>query len=132
MIWQDRADDIYREIVDILLTGSEDLRRWLTWGFFEGHIKRYSKSRRKAPIYWCLSTPSGNYSVWLYYHRFNKDTLYKALNDYAKPKVAHEERQLNRLRQEAGPTPTASQQREIDKHETLVEELKNFAADSQA
>jgi hypothetical protein len=127
VIWREQADDIYREAIDILDPGRPDLRPWLRSSFFEGHIKRCSKSRRKAPIYWCLSTPSGSYSVWLYYHRFNKDTLYKALNDYVKPKVAHEERQLTRLRQEAGQTPAVSKRKEIDKQETFVEEVKNFA-----
>ncbi len=32
-------------------------------GFFDDHIKKYSKSRRKAPIYyWKLSSNKGNYS----------------------------------------------------------------------
>jgi hypothetical protein len=31
-------------------------------GFFADHLKRYSKSRRQAPIYWHLSAGNGNYS----------------------------------------------------------------------
>ena len=34
-----------------------DLRTWLATGFFEHHLKRHSKSRRKAPILWQLGTP---------------------------------------------------------------------------
>src|SRR5690606_7479663 len=70
-----------------LLGGDADLRSFLRSGFFDDHIKRYSKSRRKAPIYWQLATPSASYSVWLYYHRFTRDTLYRVLNDYVAPKV---------------------------------------------
>ena len=128
-IWQESADAIYREAVDCLSAGSEDLRHWLQRNFFEDHIKRYSRSRRKAPICWCLSTPSASYSVWLYYHRFTKDMLYRALNDYLNPKVAHEETQLTRIRQDAGQTPTSRQRKEIDEQEGFVEELKNFATE---
>jgi len=129
IIFGHQADDIYREAVAVLDSGALDLRGWLRRSFFQDHIKRHSRSRRKAPIYWCLSTQSGSYSLWLYYHRFNKDTVYKALNDHVKPKVAHEELQLTRIRQEAGATPTNSQQKEIQKQETFVEELKLFATE---
>ena len=54
--------------------------------FFADHLKRYSKSRRQAPIYWPLSTASGSYTLWIYYHRLNDQTLYTALNKYVKPK----------------------------------------------
>jgi hypothetical protein len=48
-------------------------------GFFAEHLKRYSKSRRQAPIYWQLSAGSGSYSAWIYYHRFTADTLFQVL-----------------------------------------------------
>ena len=50
------------------------------------HIKRYSKSKRKAPIYWKLSSNKGNYSIWLYYHRITKDTLFQVLK-YVEDKI---------------------------------------------
>ena len=34
-----------------------------------------------------LATPLGSYAVWLYYHRFTKDTFYKVVNDYVKPRL---------------------------------------------
>ena len=60
--------------------------------FFKFHLSKYTKNRRKSPIYWQLATPSASYSVWLYIHAFTKDTLYRVQNDYAAPKLAHEER----------------------------------------
>jgi len=102
----------------------EDLRPWLAKQFFELHIKMYSKSRRKAPIYWQLATPSASYSVWLYYHRFTRDTLYQVLHDYVAPKVLHEERNLAEMIQASGGKPTASQRKEIDRQEAFVEELR--------
>ena len=45
--------------------------------FFADHLRRYSNSRRQAPIYWPLSTPSSSYTLWLYYDRLTDQTLYK-------------------------------------------------------
>ena len=81
--------------------------------FFEQHLKRYSKSRRKAPIYWQLATPSASYSVWLYAHRLTPDTFFHVLHDVVAPKLGLEERKLLSLTQEFGPNPTASQRKEI-------------------
>ena len=83
VIWGDRADAIQQEACELL--GVPTLREWFRRpaGFFADHLKRYSKSRRQAPIYWPLSTPGGRYTVWLYYHRFSKDTLYRALEQVA-------------------------------------------------
>ena len=78
------------------------LRRWIAQEFFDDHLKRYSSSRREAPIYWQLATSSASYSVWLYVHAFTKDTLYKVQNDYVAPKLVHEERKLEALRRELG------------------------------
>lgn len=103
-----------------------DLRSWVRRSLFEDHIKRYSKSRRKAPIFWRLGTPSGSYSVWLYYPRTTGDTLYRILNDYLEPKLRHEESALLRLQQEGGNSPTAGQQRAIESQETLVAEIQDM------
>jgi hypothetical protein len=59
-----------------------DVRRWLQRDLFTLHLKQYSKSRRKAPIYWPLSTISGSYTLWLYYPSLNSQTLYTAVNDF--------------------------------------------------
>ena len=104
----------------------EDSRYWLAKEFFPLHVKMYSKSRRKAPIYWQLATPSASYSVWLYYHRFTRDTMFQVLNAYVTPKVKHEEMRLTRLVQEAGQSPTRSQQQEIAAQQSFVEELRDF------
>lgn len=65
----------------------EDVRRWLQRDFFAFHLQRYSKSRRKAPIYWPLATPSGSYTLWVYYPSFTSQTLYTAINDFIEPKL---------------------------------------------
>lgn len=65
----------------------DDLRRWLRKEFFAFHLKLYSKSRRKAPIYWPLATASGSYTLWVYYPSLSSQTLYKAINDFIEPKL---------------------------------------------
>ncbi len=66
---------------------STDIRRWLQREFFAFHLQRYSKSRRKAPIYWPLATPSGSYTLWVYYPSLTNQTLYTAINDFVEPKL---------------------------------------------
>ena len=86
----------------------------------------YTKSRRKAPIYWQLATPTASYSVWLYLHDLNKDTLFRVQADYVAPKLAHEQRQLDGLRAEAGPNANASQRKAIEAQEAFVGELQTL------
>lgn len=104
----------------------ENLRAWLAREFFPLHIKMYSKSRRKAPIYWQLATPSASYSVWLYIHAFSKDTLFRVQNDYVAPKLAHEERRLESLTSELREGATAAQRKQLATQEAFVEELRTF------
>jgi hypothetical protein len=93
---------------------------------FDHHLSQYSKSRRKAPIYWQLATPSASYSVWLYIHAFTTDTLYQVQNDYVEPKLQYETRRLESMRSEAGPNPGAKVRRELAAQESFVDELALF------
>ncbi|SIN85127.1 BREX-1 system adenine-specific DNA-methyltransferase PglX [Paraburkholderia phenazinium] len=104
----------------------ENLRGWLAKEFFPLHIKMYSKSRRKAPIYWQLATPSASYSVWLYIHAFSKDTLFRVQNEYVAPKLAHEERRLESLTSELRDGATAAQRKALAAQAAAVEELRAF------
>lgn len=117
-----RAMVVY-ERVRVTPPAPDDLRRTLAKDFFPAHIRMYSKSRRKAPIYWQLATPSASYSVWLYIHAFNKDTLFRVRNDYVAPKLEHERRQLATLRAESGAAPTSAQSRAIETQAVFVDEL---------
>jgi len=75
-----------------------DVRRWLQRDFFPLHLKQYSKSRRKAPIYWPLSTISGGYTLWLHYPNLTGQTLYTAVNDFVEPKLKQVSRDTALLR----------------------------------
>lgn len=98
IIWKDRAEAIEREACEIL--GVRTLRDYFRKpsGFFADHLKRYSKSHRQAPIYWLLSTASGSYTLWIYYHRLTDQTLYGCVNDFVQPKLNDLERDIPRLR----------------------------------
>jgi hypothetical protein len=100
VIWKDRAEAIEQEACEIL--GVKDLREYFRKPalFFADHLKRYSKSRRQAPIYWPLSTASGSYTLWIYYHRLNDQTLYTGLNKYVKPKIDDVEKEIRRMESE--------------------------------
>ncbi len=126
IVFAGEADARWQEATGILDPKNHDLRAFVARTFFEQHLKRYSKSRRKAPIYWQLATPSASYSVWLYAHRLTPDTFFHVLHDVVAPKLGLEERKLLALTQESGPNPTASQRKEIAGQETFVDELRAF------
>jgi hypothetical protein len=90
-------DAIEQEACEIL--GVKSLRDYFRKpaGFFADHLKRYSKSRRQAPIYWPLSTASGSYTLWIYYHRLDEQTLYRAVENFVRPKLALVERERDAL-----------------------------------
>jgi hypothetical protein len=122
VIWRDRAEAIELEACEIL--GIKDLREYFRKPalFFADHLKRYSKSRRQAPIYWPLSTASGSYTLWICYHRLNDETLYTALNKFVKPKIDDVEKELRRIESDL---PTASG-RDASKLRHAFEDTKAF------
>ena len=78
-IWDERADDIEYELCQLI--GCKNLQNYLEspTGFFDYHFKRYTKSRRKAPIYWPLSSEDGILTYWVYYPKLNQNTLHSLI-----------------------------------------------------
>ena len=76
LIWGDRADGLEYELCQLI--GCRNLQNYFENpnGFFDYHFKRYTKSRRKAPIYWPLSSEDGSYTYWVYYPKLNQNTLH--------------------------------------------------------
>lgn len=74
-LWADRADDMEYELCRLI--GCKSLQAYLAspTGFFDYHFKRYTKSRRKAPIYWLLASEDGTVDYWVYYPKLSKNTL---------------------------------------------------------
>jgi hypothetical protein len=122
IIWKDSAEAIEREACEIL--GAKSLRDYFRRpaGFFGQHLGRYSKSRRQAPIYWPLSTASGGYTLWMYYHRLTDQTLHTALADFVDPKIRDIERQVNEAR-------SADRANELGDWTDLLLELREFRAE---
>lgn len=129
LLWGGRAEAIEDEACEIL--GVKTLREYFRdpRRFFAYHIKRYSKSRRKAPIYWLLQSERRKYGIWLYYHRITPITLYIAGRDYADGKIALERGRLEDLRaglEALSGTARRNREREIERQEKLVAEVTAF------
>lgn len=120
---------IEQEACEIL--GVRDLRTWLVNKFFSFHIKRYSKSRRKAPIYWQIRSARKNYSVFLYYHRITKDTLFHVVRSYVDPKIEYERGKLEEFKGLLASSKGQGRQertyaRLAEKKSKFLEELSHF------
>ena len=133
LIWRGRAGAIEKESCEILKIKElrEYFRRPSKGGFWDNHITRFSKGRRKAPIYWLLQSSKKNYGLWFYYHRLDKDLLFKALVNYVEPKLRLEDSRLDSLRSQKAATVdsgTAAKKidKEIEKQEDLISELRDF------
>ena len=93
-------------------------------GFFDDHLKKFTQSRRQSPIYWPLQTPSASYTLWIYYHRINEQTLYSCVNDFVEPKLRQAELDLNALQVKS--SRSSSEEKELEKHSDLINELRDF------
>jgi hypothetical protein len=131
LLLTDRAEAVEREVCEML--GVNELRQYFRnpRGFWEDHVKRYSKSRRKAPIYWLLQSNKRSYGLWLYYHRLDGDILFKGLTNYVEPKIQLEDgrlRDLRARRAQVGGSGGAARHvdREIERQELLLAELNDF------
>jgi hypothetical protein len=132
LLWPENHAAIEAEACEIL--GVRELRDHFRkpGGFFADHLKRYSKSRRQAPIYWPLSTASGAYTLWLYYPRLSAETLPTALNRFVDPKIAAVSDYVAalevRLNQISGRASTDLRD-ELDRQKALLAELRDFRAE---
>jgi hypothetical protein len=133
VIWKSQADDIEKEACEIL--GVKSLRDYFRktgkGGFWDDHISRYSKSRRKAPIYWLLQSSKKNYALWLYYHRLDKDLLFKALVNYVEPKIRLETSRFESIRTQkvaAGDSGKEAKRhaKDVERQEDFLSELRDF------
>jgi hypothetical protein len=98
------------------------VRRWLQREFFPFHLQHYSKSRRKAPIYWPLATASGGYTLWLYYPDLTTQTLYTAVNEFVEPKLEQVSKELAALLNK-GSARSRDDDKAMEALQTLEKEL---------
>lgn len=101
-ICSERAESVEIEICQSLEVS--DFREYIRRPslFFADHLSRHSKSRRQAPIYWPLSTPSSRYTLWLYYPRLTAQTLHQCIADFLVPKLKGIAAEIQMLRSSNG------------------------------
>jgi len=126
-VWQDKGAGIELDICGAL--GVSSLRDYFRnpAEFFSRHLRRYSKSRRQAPVYWQLSCGSGSYSAWLYYHRFTQDTLYRVLRDFVEPRIQQAERDQFELESQGSLSGEAANR--LQEAQTLLQDLRLFKSE---
>lgn len=148
----DHPDDIVRKVIEacesvwgddaealegVLCThlGVSEIREYFrrsgTGGMWLDHVTRYSKSRRKAPIYWLLQSSKRNYALWLYQQRLDKDILFKALVNYVEPKIRMEASRLETLTSQkvaAGDSGKEAKRlaKDVERQEEFLSELRDF------
>lgn len=114
------------ETCSLLDPKGQGMRSWIAERYFEYHLRQYSRSRRKAPIFWQLATRSSGYSLWLYAHRVGRDTFLQLQNDVVGPKLAYETQMLKNLVSVAGSNQGSHERRAIETQEAFVQELQQF------
>ena len=133
IIWNERHEVVERELCEQL--GVKELRDYCrkvgSGGLFDDLINRYSKSRRKAPIYWLLQSSNKGYAVWLYYHCLDKDILFKVLQKYVEPKIQLERNRLSDIKSRRQSSASGTQglkklERDIEKQEDFLTEIEDF------
>jgi hypothetical protein len=96
--------------------------------FFREHLGRYSKSRRKAPIYWPLYIPSKAWGVWVHAPRLTRETLFavEAAADQRLGSATTEIRRLEAAQLAGGGRSTSDLARRLEAERKLAEELRRF------
>ena len=129
------VDDADRLLTDVLkhLKG-KDLRDHLRKHFFDDHLKRYTKSRRKAPIYWPLYVPSSTWGVWVYAPSLSRETLY-SIEAAATARLNAASTEISRLRRDQQTGGGGRSPRELadalEAEERLAEELHVFRKEAE-
>lgn len=127
------SDGPLRDALEVLMT-RPDLAKFLRTQFFNGHLKMYSVSRRKAPIYWQLQVPSKTWGIWLYAPKLSREMLFAIVRE-AEQRQRLAERHMDRLQREAVSKDTgrrASQvAKEMEIEQNLAVELARFRAEAE-
>jgi hypothetical protein len=123
-IWQAHADREEETLCTELGVGAlrDHIKR--PSRFFASHLKCYSKSARKAPIYWPLATASGSYTLWVYYPSLTNQTVYTAVNDFVEPKLKSVAQAVQILRSKTG--RSGAEERELERLQDLDLELTDL------
>jgi hypothetical protein len=126
------ADASLAQMLKIL--GRRSVRDYLRRQFFKDHLARYSKSRRKAPIYWPLAVPSRNWGIWVYAPALSRETLFAIAGEAARREALATE-STRRLEAERDAGGAGRSIREVTDaltaEEALAEEIGTFKAEAE-
>ncbi len=128
----DESAAFVAELLEIL--GRKSIRDHLRKQFFKDHLSRYSKSRRKAPIYWPLTVPSKNWGVWVYAPMLTRETLYAVASEAGRrERLAGDAIARLQREQHEGVAGRSARKvaEELDAEEKLAEELRRFHAEAE-
>jgi hypothetical protein len=104
----------------------ELLSKYLTKPFFDRHCKQY----RKRPIYWYLHSKKKTFNIWLFAHKYNRDTLFQVITNYAEPFMRAQDNELEKLRNQKQPNLSRKEakaiERQIEKQEQIISEVQDF------
>lgn len=92
--------------------------------YFDKHLKEYSASKRYAPIYWQLKAASGDYTLWVYYHSLNEQTLFECVNNYIDPKLNVVTQDITSLQKNTH--RTSNDERKLTSLTEVAASLKDF------
>jgi hypothetical protein len=131
LLFGDRAEAIEREALEMV--GAKSLREYFNrsgkGSFWDEHVASYSKSRRRAPIYWLLQSSRGYYSVWLYSHRLSRDTLHKLMGQrYLLSRIERVKHEIEGLRPKGTKRPQISkgEERRLAELDDMLADLEDF------
>jgi hypothetical protein len=110
------------------------LREYLRKQFFKDHLVRYSKSRRKAPIYWPLYVPSGKWGVWIYAPTLTRETIFAIVRSVTE-RLDSAQAEIRRLQSERATGGAGRSVRDVtsalEAEEELVRELQRFREEAE-
>jgi hypothetical protein len=126
VLWRDPVQQL-ADIARIL--GRRTIRDCIRRDFFKAHLSRYSKSRRKAPIYWPFRLPSAKWGVWVYAPTLSRETIF-AVERAAADRLDAAEREIQRLQRERDAGGAGRSNRQVaaalESEEQLAGELRRF------
>ena len=97
-------------------------------GFYADHARRYSKGRRRAPLYYWFGTTSGAFGVLLLAPAVTADTLFVLRNEIVTLRLARAERAAEAARSDTGEGTVATRSA-LAAANALVAELRAFASE---
>jgi hypothetical protein len=130
-IWPDAVPDALSQLCGTLRI--DHLSSYLSdpsvSGFYTDHVRRYSKGRRRAPLYAWFGTASGSFGVLLMAPAVTSDTLFILRNEVLAPRLTAAERAAEAARSDTGEKENSATRAAFAVAEALVTELREFAAE---